>query len=128
MTIRTLFATCCLVAGVANTAMAEPLDGPAIKQLVSGKSVFLSTPYGLEFPLRYNTDGSVSGDASKFSMASMLTPKETGTWWVESDQLCQKWPTWYDGKAFCFTISQTGPSRIAWKRNDGMSGTARIRG
>lgn len=118
-----------LVAVAASTtvsAFATPLDGDAIKSLVGGKRVYLSTPYGLEFPLQYMTNGEVRGDASGFSLASMMAPKETGSWWVKGQKLCQKWPSWYKGKTICFTIEQTGKAKIAWTRDDGMSGTARI--
>ncbi len=115
-----------LLSGIVVPAVAEPLKGDQIKALISGKNVFLSTPYGLEFPLRYNKNGSVKGDASGFSMASMLTPKETGSWWVTDAGLCQKWPTWYKGRTTCFSIDQTGPASIRWVRDDGLKGTARI--
>ncbi len=61
-------------------------------------------------------------------MAKMLAPKETGSWWVKGPKLCQKWKSWYDGKTLCFTINKTGKSTISWKRDDGLAGTARIRG
>jgi hypothetical protein len=108
------------------TAHAENLAGDAIRKLVGGKQVFLSTPYGVEFPLHYRSNGKVSGDASRFSMASMLAPKEDGSWWVTKAKLCQKWPTWYDGRTICFTIRKTGPASLAWTRDDGLKGTARI--
>ncbi|HEY5819312.1 MAG TPA: hypothetical protein VIU14_13125 [Mesorhizobium sp.] len=108
------------------TAQSEPLSGDGINTLISGKRVFLKTPYGLEFPLRYNSDGTVSGDASGFTMAKMLAPKETGKWWIKGPKLCQQWKTWYNGKALCFTIDHTGSSTLDWKRDDGLAGTARI--
>lgn len=111
---------------LATMAHAENLSGDAIKKLVGGKHVYLSTPYGLEFPLHYRPNGKVSGDASGFSMASMLAPKENGSWWVTKTKLCQKWPTWYDGRTICFTIRKTGAGSIAWTRDDGLKGTARI--
>ena len=126
--VRTAVATLIVMAGGLASVAAEPISGDAIRKLVSGKNVYLSTPYGLEFPLRYNTDGTVSGDASGFSMAKMLAPKEKGTWWVKGPKLCQKWKSWYDGKTLCFTINKTGKSTISWKRDDGLAGTARIRG
>lgn len=110
------------------SAAAQPLSGDGIKTLVSGKRVYLSTPYGLEFPLRYGADGRVSGDASGFKLAGMFAPKETGKWWVEGEKLCQKWPSWYDGKTLCFTVRQKGKASISWTRDDGLSGTARIEG
>jgi hypothetical protein len=107
-------------------ASAAPLSGSEIKALVSGKKVYLATPYGAEFPLHYRKNGNVTGDASGFSLASFLAPKETGKWWTQGQKLCQKWPTWYKGKTICFTIQQTGDNSIAWVRDDGMKGTARI--
>ncbi len=115
-----------LISAVSGAAQAESLSGPEIKKLVSGKRVYLSTPLGMEFPLHYKSNGNVSGDASRFTMASMLAPRETGKWWTKGSKLCQQWPSWYNGRAFCFTVQQTGKSTISWVRDDGYSGTARI--
>lgn len=127
MTRRLIAASLIALTGL-SPALAEPLSGDGIKKMISGKNVYLSTPYGLEFPLRYNTNGTVSGDASGFSMAKMLAPKETGKWWVKGPKLCQQWKTWYDGKALCFTVNKTGKSTLSWKRDDGLAGTARVKG
>lgn len=115
-----------IVAASGGAASAAPLSASEIKALVSGKKVYLATPYGAEFPLHYRTNGSVTGDASGFSLASFLAPKETGKWWTQGQKLCQKWPTWYKGKTICFTIQQIGDDSISWVRDDGMKGTARI--
>jgi hypothetical protein len=120
--------TLALAALVAAPAAAQTLEGADIESLIGDKRVLLSTPYGLELPLRYSAGGEVTGDISGFSMASMFTPSETGSWWVDGDQLCQQFPTWYDGETFCFAIEQTGERSISWKRNDGLEGTARIEG
>lgn len=109
-------------------AVAEPLGNAEIEQKISGKRVYLSTPYGLELPLNYRTDGTVTGDLSGFTLARMFAPRETGRWWTENGRLCQRWPTWYDGRQFCFRVSSKGPDRIGWVRDDGLSGTARIEG
>jgi hypothetical protein len=124
---KTALACLCLaILTMGGPAVAEPLGSDQIKQLIGGKKVFLSTPLRIELPLIYRNDGSVVGNISGFSMASMFTPSESGRWWVENDKLCQKWPTWYKGKQFCFKIVQTGPNKIAWTRDDNYSGTARI--
>ena len=86
----------------------------------------LNTPFGISLPLRYRTDGVVVGDVSGISAASMFAPKEEGRWWVEDDSLCQKWPSWYKGRQFCFKITSLGEGRISWLRDDGAKGTARI--
>jgi hypothetical protein len=115
-----------LSAAIAGVAHADTLSDSQIKKLVSGKRVYLATPLGMEFPLHYKANGSVSGDASKFTLASMLAPRETGKWWTKGKKLCQQWPSWYDGRTICFTVQQTGESTISWVRDDGYSGTARI--
>lgn len=114
--------------GMTAPSVAETLSSEEISALISGKTVRLSTPYGLELPLQYRTSGEVSGDVSGFTMARMFAPRETGRWWVEQNRLCQQWPSWYDGKAHCFTIEQTGPDSLSWVRQDGLAGTARITG
>ena len=118
-----LLSTLWLITGV---SAAEELEGPEIKKLIAGETVRLNTPFGIALPLRYRTDGVVVGDVSGISAASMFAPKEEGRWWVDDDSLCQKWPTWYKGRQFCFKITSLGEGRISWLRNDGTSGTARI--
>jgi hypothetical protein len=110
-----------------SPAVAEDLDGEAIRDLVAGKTVYLRS-YGLELPLRYRADGVVSGDISGLSIARMFAPKEQGRWWVDGQRLCQQWTSWYDGKVLCFTIRKTGERSISWTRQDGYSGKARIEG
>lgn len=118
-----LLSALCLTAGV---AAAEQLDGQKIKKLIAGETVLLNTPFGIALPLRYRADGVVVGDVSGISAARMFTPKEEGRWWIEGDSLCQKWPSWYKGRQFCFKITSLGERRISWVRDDGASGTARI--
>jgi len=118
-----LLSTLCLYASV---AAAEQLDGPKIRELIAGETVLLKTPFGIALPLRYRSDGVVVGDVSGISAARMFAPKEEGRWWIEDDQLCQKWPSWYKGRQFCFKITSLGEREISWLRDDGASGTARI--
>ncbi|WP_371346021.1 hypothetical protein [Ancylobacter sp. IITR112] len=125
MRIRETIAAFALpLALTATPAAAQPLSGPEIREKIGGELVRLSTPYGLTLPLVYRDDGVVAGDISGFSIGALLAPSEEGRWWVKDDRLCQKWPTWYDGRTYCFTITALGPNRIAWTRDDGLSGTA----
>lgn len=101
------------------------LDGVDIPTLIIGKKVVLNTSYG-EMPLRYNSDKTVIGDGSNTGLVRFFAPKEQGTWWVSENKLCQSWPTWYEGKAYCFTIEKTGANSIIWTRDDGYTGTATI--
>ena len=52
-----------------NLAAAEDLSGSEIKKLISGEKVYLSTPFGMELPLNYKTNGDVAGDVSGISAA-----------------------------------------------------------
>ena len=128
--IRTLCASTAAVLAVSLFAIgpvqAENVQGQELKSLVSGKRIYLQTPFGGEFPLYSQTSGAVSGDGSALGLGKFMAPKETGKWWVDGANLCQQWPTWYDGKATCFTIEKTGDSSLNWVRDDGKSGTARI--
>lgn len=109
-------------------AHAEPIAGERLRAFVEGKRIYLATPFGLELPLRYLPDGTVSGDITGFSFARMFSPREDGRWWVAGDRLCQKWASWYAGKTSCFTVRKTGEQSIIWTRDDGASGRARVAG
>jgi hypothetical protein len=111
---------------VSAQAPASELSGPDLKGLIAGKRVYLSVPAGGEFPLYYRADGEVDGTGEALGLGRYLKPKDSGRWWVAGSRLCQQWRSWYDGKQFCFTVRSVGANRIAWQRDDGMSGMARI--
>ncbi|MEN3929965.1 hypothetical protein WJT86_02685 [Microvirga sp. W0021] len=120
-----------LIAGIIGIAASQPTTGKAhsltgeqIKNLISNRTVSLSTPFGLSLPLFYNSNGTVSGDISGFSLASAFAPKEQGRWWIDGNTMCQQWPTWYKGRRFCFRISKISDNKIQWQRDDGATGTA----
>ncbi len=106
-------------------AHAKNLQTSEIQELIAGKRVVLSTSWGA-FPLKYGKNQRVTGDGSSVGLAKFFAPKETGDWWVKNNKLCQKWPTWYKGQPFCFSITQTGETTIQWVRDDGYSGTATV--
>ena len=104
---------------------AKNLSGNQINRLISGKKVVLQTSFGA-FPLRYNASRRVTGDGTGLGLARFFAPKETGKWWVKSNQLCQKFPTWYRGQTLCFSLQKAGTNKLRWRRDDGYSGTAVI--
>jgi hypothetical protein len=110
------------------SASAEQLAGGELQQFVSGKRVYLATPFGGEFPLNYKQSGIVTGDGTALGLGRFFAPTESGKWWVRGENLCQQWPTWYDGKPTCFQIRKTGERSLNWIRDDGRSGKARIEG
>ena len=116
-------------AGLAVALPAEartPMDGSQIKQTISGKRIYLKTPFGGEFPLNYRRNGKVDGEGQAVGLGRFMQPEDQGRWWVRGNRLCQKWQNWYDGKRFCFTLSRGEGDRLYWTRDDGLEGRARI--
>ncbi|MBX9740211.1 MAG: hypothetical protein K2X62_09070 [Beijerinckiaceae bacterium] len=107
-------------------ALADNLAGGDLNRTVSGRRIYLATPLGGEFPLYYRADGQVDGSGEAVGLGRFMAPKDSGRWWVSGNKLCQKWTSWYDGKTFCFTLRKTADDRVAWQRDDGLSGVARI--
>lgn len=122
---RLVLVTALFFAATPLSASASNMSGAEIKQLISNKKVLLKTRWG-GFPLRYSASKRVTGDGSGLGLARFFAPKETGKWWVSADRLCQKFPTWYRGRSFCFSVQKTGTNKIRWIREDGYSGTATI--
>jgi hypothetical protein len=77
----------------------------------------------------YSANGRMKGSmgtvAASFSTGNGASDR--GKWWVENDQLCQKWTSWMDGQSYCYKLTLNG-NKVTWVRNDGRSGTARISG
>jgi hypothetical protein len=108
------------------TANAEVLSGEALRQLVNGRTVYLSAPLGGEFPLSYRTDGTVTGDGNAVGLGRFYAARETGRWYMTGNNLCQQFPTWYSGQRLCFTVSKLGANKIRWTRDNGDTGVARV--
>jgi hypothetical protein len=115
-----------MVAGTSAFATGEQLQGNELRQTVAGKRIYLSVPLGGELPLFYRPDGRVDGSGDAVGLGRFLQPKDSGRWWVDGRRLCQKWQSWYDGRTFCFTVRDLGGNKIAWSRDDGEKGIARI--
>ena len=125
MKLKVLCGAAIIAVASQSPVLANKLSGNEINSLISGKKVLLQTSWG-SFPLRYATSRRVTGDGTALGLARFFAPKETGKWWVKSDQLCQKFPTWYRGKTFCFSLEKAGAKKLRWRRDDGYSGTALI--
>ena len=122
--LRRVFGLCCL--WTATTAAAEParLSSEALSATVPGATIALDTPIGTKIPMRFGTDGLVSGEAGV--LGSFLgAAKDRGRWWVANDRLCIKWFRWFESEPRCMEISAEGP-RITWRQEDGDTGTATL--
>ncbi len=110
---------------LSQPAKASALNDAEIRNTVSGKTVRLATRWG-SFPLNYRSNKTVTGNGEGLGLAKFFAPKETGKWWVAGGKLCQQFPTWYDGKPNCFSLTSTGGNSLKWVRTDGYSGTATV--
>ena len=120
--------TCLVLPAVPAVAEQVTLSGDELRHAVAGKTVYLKVS-GFDLPIRYAANGHMSGRinaiAASFSRGDGAS--DTGKWWVDNDQLCQKWSSWLELKSYCFKLTRDGNS-VHWVRNDGLSGTARISG
>lgn len=107
-------------------AAAETLSGEELRKLVTGRTVFLATPLGGEMPLRYSPNGVVDGNGQAIGLGRFFAARESGRWFIRGDNLCQQFPTWYDGQRLCFSVQDLGGGRIRWIRDNGERGVARV--
>jgi len=129
MKIRAIVLAASIALPVLPAAAASvSLAGDELRQAISGKTVYLNIS-GFELPIRYAANGRMKGSmgavAASFSRGDGAS--DSGKWWVDNDQLCQKWSSWMDGKSYCYKLTRNG-NQVRWQRNDGRSGTARISG
>ncbi|OQP84415.1 hypothetical protein BTR14_19835 [Rhizobium rhizosphaerae] len=102
------------------------LKNQDIKEKIVGRTIYLAAPMGGEFPLNYRTNGQVDGDGQALGIGKLVKPSDSGRWWIAEDRLCQKFKTWYDGNSMCFVLSDAGPKKVKWVRDNGETGIARI--
>jgi hypothetical protein len=102
----------------------QALSGDILRETVAGKTMVVDTPIG-GLPIRYQTNGTMSGQSKAIAQFTG-TARDSGTWWVTSNKLCQRWDNWLDGKQHCMTIRKDGHATLQWESNDGRSGTATV--
>jgi hypothetical protein len=102
----------------------QALAGDNLRDTVAGKTMVVDTPVGA-LPIRYQSNGTMSGNSKAIAQITG-TAKDSGTWWVARNKLCQRWDNWLDGKQHCLTIRKEG-TVMHWNSTDGRSGTATVR-
>jgi len=126
--MKTLVIACLGIAisGIAAAAEANQMKEADIRSLIVGKTIYLATPMGGEFPLNYHPSGEVDGSGKALGLGKFIQPTDKGRWWIQSDKLCQQFKVWYDGSPMCFDLTETGQHKVKWVRDNGETGTARI--
>lgn len=104
-----------------GAARADVMTGAELHATFAGKTIYLAAPFGA-LPIRYSPGGSMVAQSRAMQVFSG-TYKDTGTWRVSGNRICQRWTVWMKGKEQCFTVTRSG-STMQWTSNDGMSGTA----
>lgn len=132
--MRKLFATLSLpllfsLSAVSANAEMGVLSGTELRRAVAGKIIYISTPLGVELPIRYRPNGTMTGRglAKYADLVGEMAKSDQGRWWISGAQLCQRWRNWLDGNTYCFKLRRQGRT-VLWQRNDGRTGTARIGG
>lgn len=111
---------------LALPAHASSFSASDIQSEIIGRTIYLATPLGGEFPLNYRPSGKVDGNGEALGLGRFVQPKDEGRWWINGNQLCQQFENWYDGSAMCFQLTRTGARTLTWVRDNGETGTARI--
>ena len=109
----------------AASAEVMRLSGDTIKSTMTGATLELDTPLGTTIPMRFTSDGLVSGEATGTVATFLGGERDRGRWWVDNHQLCVKWFKWFDAQPQCLVLRQQG-SRIFWQAQDGKNGSATI--
>ena len=117
----------CVTASAAAFAD-EPahLMGDAIKLTFQGSLIELDTPLGTTIPVRFTSDGLVSGESR--ALAPYLgAVRDRGRWWATEDHLCVKWFRWFDAEQRCLKVQVDG-DKMFWREENGETGTATLIG
>lgn len=102
------------------------LSGEEITKLIVNRRIYLQVPLGGEFPLHYMPNGVVDGTGTAAGLGHLARVSDEGRWWVTKETLCQQWKKYENGRRFCFRLTNKGDGRLAWDRDDGLKGLARI--
>lgn len=126
--MRATFLISAALAAFPFAAAASELNDADIRARIIGRTIYLAAPLGGEFPLNYRPNGVVDGNGEAVGLGRLAKPSDKGRWWVRDGRLCQRFESWYNGKAMCFVLTNAAPGKVGWLRDDGERGVARIGG
>lgn len=105
-------------------AYSGKLTGQDIKEILTGASIHLDTPFGTTIPISLGSDGIITGQAGR--LATYLgSAEDRGRWWISNNKLCFKWFKWLHGEPQCLSL-KLNDHQILWVLDDGMEGTATL--
>lgn len=100
------------------------LDAIGLVETFTDVTVSFQTPLGVELPVRFHGDRSLSGNSGRIAR-HLGSESDRGRWWTEGSQLCQKWNVWFDSKTTCVMVFRSG-DQIVWKGQNGRTGLGQI--
>jgi hypothetical protein len=104
---------------------AASLTEEQLRQAIIGKVIYLNLS-GLGLLIHYRVDGRMTGSMDHVASPSRANgSRDSGRWWLEANQLCQRWASWMDEQTNCYNITRQD-NLIIWVRQDGVSGIALI--
>ena len=121
----TLIAVLTLTAGCCEAAAGDdrPVPGTALVAQFAGRTIYLAAPFGT-LPITYNRDGTMAAQSKALAVYTGVA-RDTGTWRISGNKVCQRWRQWNNGEEQCFTVRANGAT-IHWTTVDGQSGTATV--
>jgi hypothetical protein len=91
------------LASVSGSSAGSLLVGDQIRKDIAGRTLSDVNEFQQHFSTTYSTDGTMAGVSS-----ASVPSQDHGQWWVQGNQLCQKWTVWRNGATRCFSVEKVG--------------------
>lgn len=124
----------CLVNFSLFAAPMKVINGPQIKQLISGKLILLThasahiygtniSSFNNNLAIAYFANGTLTGVYSNSSTGQNNAVRiDTGKWWIEKNQQCYRWDHWQDHKKLCLTWNKIDKMYVLLYHKDNLAG------
>jgi len=93
----------------------ETFSGSDITAALAGMSAYGITRNGLRTTTMWGRTGSLKSDV----LNNFARPprKDSGKWWVQGDQLCRQYMSWYAGQKLCGALRRDGDDFLIYGKN-----------